>query len=438
MSTDNTEERGGELDARAAAIDLVASALDHRGGLEEAMERAPFSRLELRDRGLARMIAMTLLRRLGAIDRLLQARLKKEPPHAVIMLLRIGMAQAFYLDVPAFAAVDTTVRLAERDRSTRPFKGLINAVLRGLLREPPAAEQDPEHLLPDWLFARWRAAYGETAARQIAAVIVEEPATDVTPRDPNDTTLAGDLEATTLPGGSLRVGQRGDVTAWPGYAEGRWWVQDAAAAVPARLLRLEAGRSALDLCAAPGGKALQMAAAGAQVVALDRSGPRLRRLRLALERTGLSAEVVTADAAAWSDQRVFNSVLLDAPCSATGTFRRNPDVLWGAKASDIAKLAGVQARLLDAAAGRVAPGGRLVYCVCSLEPEEGEAQIEAFLKRHADFTLDPVAPGEGGSPEAAATKAGWLRILPHQTDGGLDGFFAARLERAASPADAAG
>jgi 16S rRNA (cytosine967-C5)-methyltransferase len=431
MSKDSTTERGDELAARAAAIDMVASALDHRGGLEEAMERAPFAGLEPRDRGLARMIAMTLLRRLGAIDRLLRARLKKEPPHAVTMLLRIGLAQALYMDVPAFAAVDTAVRLAERDRATRPFKGLINAVLRGLLRGPAMGDPDPEHLLPDWLFARWRAAHGEASARQMAAVITDEPATDVTPRDPNDAGLAEALEADVLPGGSLRVRQRGDVTAWPGYTEGRWWVQDAAAAVPARLLGLTKGETALDLCAAPGGKTLQMAAASALVTALDRSGPRLRRLRQALERTDLIAEVVIADAAAWDDPRAFDAVLLDAPCSATGTFRRNPDVLWGARASDIAKLAGVQARLLDAAAGHVAQGGRLVYCVCSLEPEEGEAQVESFLKRRADFRLDPIAPGEGGAPAAAATEAGWLRILPYQIDGGLDGFFAARLIRRA-------
>ena len=172
-----------------------------------------------------------------------------------------------------------------------------------------------------------------------------------------------------------------------------------------------------------------MAATGAKLVAMDRSNPRLKRLRQALERTGLEAEVVVADAGAWSETRTFDAVLLDAPCSATGTFRRNPDVLWGVRASDIAKLAGVQARLLDAVAKRVTPGGRLVYCVCSLEPEEGEAQIEAFLKRHGAFSLDPIAPGEGGSPEAAATKSGWLRILPHQIEGGLDGFFAARLVR---------
>ncbi len=428
MSKDPTTAPTDDLAARAAAIDLVASALDHRGGLDEAIDRAPFSDLELRDRGLARMIAMTVLRRLGVIDRLLQARLAKAPPFAVTMLLRIGAAQALYLDVPDFAAVDTTVRLAERDRATRPFKGLINAVLRGLVREPPAAA-DPEHLAPDWLFARWRAAFGDEAARAMAGVIAEEPATDVTPRHPTDTGLAAELEADTLPGGSLRVGRRGDLAAWPGYAEGRWWVQDAAAAIPARLFGAKPGATALDLCAAPGGKALQLIAAGARVTALDRSNPRLRRLRQALERMDLKAEVVVANAEAWADTRTFDAVLLDAPCSATGTFRRNPDVLWGAKAGDIAKLAGVQSRLLDAAATRVAPGGRLIYCVCSLEPEEGEGQIDAFLTRHPDFRVDAIAPDEGGAPPASLSSRGWLRILPHHLAGGLDGFFVARLSR---------
>ena len=252
----------------------------------------------------------------------------------------------------------------------------------------------------------------------------------MTPRDPADAAaLAEELEAEVLPGGSLRCGQRGDIAKWPGFAEGRWWVQDAAAAIPARLLDIKPGETAIDLCAAPGGKALQIAAAGGKLVAIDRSAARLKRVRQALERTGLEAEVVVADAAAWTDPRAFDAVLLDAPCSATGTFRRNPDVLWGARAADIAKLAGVQARLLDAAAGKVAPGGRLIYCVCSLEPEEGEGQVEAFLKRRPEFRLDPIAAGEGGAPSAAATAAGWLRILPHQIAGGLDGFFAARLIR---------
>jgi len=418
------------LPAREAALALVAAALDHRGGLEEAMDRAPFDRLELRDRALARMIAMTLLRRLGAIDRLLIPRLKKPPPEPVMMLLRLGVVQAFYLDTPSFAAVDTTVRLAGRDKATQPFKGLINAVLRGLLRGPTPTEDDPEVLAPGWVFSRWRAAYGEAAARAIAAQIAQEPATDLTPRDPADVAeLAAALDAEVLPGGSLRVAHRGDVAGWSGYGEGRWWVQDAAAAVPARLLAAKAGEAVLDICAAPGGKTLQLAATGARVTAVDRSGPRLRRLTQAMERTSLTAEVVTADIAKWTDQRLFDAVLIDAPCSATGTFRRHPDVLWGSRPGDIGKLAGVQARLLEAAASRAGPGGRLVYCVCSLEPEEGEAQIELFLKHHPEFRLSPITPGEGGAPEASVTAAGLLRILPHHRDGGLDGFFAARLVR---------
>ena len=418
------------LAAREAALALVAAALDHRGGLEEAMDRAPFDRLELRDRALARMIAMTLLRRLGSIDRLLTPRLRKPPPEPVLMLLRLGVVQAFYLDTPSFAAVDTTVRLAERDTATQPFKGLINAVLRGLLRGPALPPDDPETLAPGWIFTRWCAAFGEAEARAIAAQIVQEPSTDLTLRDPGDATeLAEALEADILPGGSLRVRHRGDVAAWAGYGEGRWWVQDAAAAVPAKLLAARPDETVLDVCAAPGGKTLQLAATGARVVALDRSGPRLRRLAQALDRTGLTAEVVTADIAKWSDARRFDAVLLDAPCSATGTFRRHPDVLWGSRPGDIAKLAGVQSRLLDAAAARVSPGGRLIYCVCSLEPEEGEAQIEGFLRRHDEFQVSPILPGEGGAPDAAVTPAGLLRILPHQREGGLDGFFAARLLR---------
>ncbi|MBV9510668.1 MAG: RsmB/NOP family class I SAM-dependent RNA methyltransferase [Caulobacteraceae bacterium] len=417
------------LAARIAAIALVEAALDHRGGLEEAMGRAPFAELDLRDRALARMIAMTLLRRLGGIDQRLQARLAKPPPPAVMMLLRLGAVQALHMDTPAFAAVDTTVRLAEQTPAARPFKGLINAVLRGLLRDD-ASPLEAEANIPAWLFARWRAAFGEADAQSMAAVILEEPATDLTPRDPADAgALAEAIGASLLPGGSLRVGHRGEVAAWPGYAEGRWWVQDAAAAIPARLAAAKPGETVLDLCSAPGGKLLQLAATGASVVAVDRSGPRLRRVRESLERTGLAAEVVQADAATWPDKRRFDVVLLDAPCSATGTFRRHPDVVWGARPPDIAKLAAVQARLLETAADRLRPGGRLVYCVCSLEPEEGEGQIEAFLKRRGDFTLSPITAGEGGAPEASITAAGWLRILPHHLEGGLDGFFAARLAR---------
>ena len=385
--------------------------------------------MEPRDRGFARMLALTTLRRLASIDAALDARLQKPPPDTVRNLLRIGTAQALFMDVPAFAAVDSTVRLAQSRSDTRPFKGLVNAVLRAVAREgaPDVAAA------PDWLYARWRAAFGEAAAAAIAAQISQEPPTDLTLKpSASPAALAEALEAQPLPGGSLRSSLRGDVSRWPGYEAGDWWVQDAAAAVPARLLDVRPGENALDLCAAPGGKTLQLAAAGARVVAVDRSASRLKRVRENLARTGLDAEVVGADAGAWADPRTFDAVLLDAPCSATGTFRRHPDVLWAARPSDIAKLAGVQSRLLDAAADRTRPGGRLVYCVCSLEPEEGEAQLAAFLARRADFQRIPVQPGEGGAPEEALTPAGDLRLLPsHWAErGGVDGFFVARLSRA--------
>ncbi|HQN50636.1 MAG TPA: RsmB/NOP family class I SAM-dependent RNA methyltransferase, partial [Phenylobacterium sp.] len=361
------------------------------------------------------------------IDRALEARLAKPPPEAVKNILRLGAAQAFAMGAPAYAAVAASVDLAAASAATRPFKGLVNAVLRKLTREPPNLA-DPEALAPSWLFARWRAAYGEDTARAIAAVIATEPATDLSLKAA-DPTLAGALEAESLAGGSLRTAKRGDVSAWPGFDDGTWWVQDANAAVPARLLDAQPGQTALDLCAAPGGKTLQLAATGASVTALDRSAARLERLKENLERTGLAAEIITADAATWEDPRRFEAVLLDAPCSATGTFRRNPDVLWAAKPGDIAALAGVQARMLDAAAAKVAPGGRLVYCVCSLEPEEGEAQTTGFLARHPEFRIEPALPGEAGAPEASLTPDGALRLLPQHRAGGGDGFYAVRFRR---------
>lgn len=425
-----TQELNDGLPAREAALTLIDAALSRRGGLDEAASANGFRFLEPRERAFARALAMAVLRHLGPIDRALAARLQKAPPDRVMNLLRLGAAQAFHLEVPAFAAVATSVELAGANKTSRPFKGLVNAVLRGLLRDAPPSN-DPTLLAPPWLYSRWVAAFGEATAREIAGQIALEPATDLSLKPGADAAaLAEALEGEILPGGSLRLRRKGDVAAWPGFEDGSWWVQDAAAAVPARLLDVKAGEAVLDLCAAPGGKTLQLAAAGADVVALDRSAARLKRLEENLARTGLEAQVVAADAAAWDDARTFDAILLDAPCSATGTFRRHPDVLWAARPGDVASLANVQARILDSAADRLEPGGRLVYCVCSLEPEEGEAQVEAFLARRPDMALDPIQPGEGGAPESSLTARGTLRLLPHQLDGGQDGFFAARFRKA--------
>jgi 16S rRNA (cytosine967-C5)-methyltransferase len=426
-------------ESRIAALDLLQAGIERRGGFDEALGRAPFNRLPVRDRAFARALASTTLRRLGLIDRLLAAKLQRTPPMLVMNLLRLGATQLLYMDTPAHAAVSTSVEAAQAQRDSRPFKGLINAVLRGLERDKadPAkamalAEVAPEIYAPEWLFNRWRAAFGEAAAVAIAARIPEEPGTDLSLRDPGEASeLARALDADILAGGSLRTQRRGDLTEWPGFEAGRWWVQDAAAAIPARLLDVQPGERVLDLCAAPGGKTLQLAAAGGIVTALDRSSARLGRLTENLDRIGLTAEVATADAADWSDTRLFDAVLLDAPCTATGTFRRHPDVLWAAKASDLGKLATLQTRLLESAARRVRPGGRLVYCVCSLEPEEGEAQMRHFLDRHPAFSLARVADGEGGAPPRGLTFDGAVRIHPglEAPAGGMDGFFAARFVR---------
>ncbi len=422
--TDSSDPPSAALLARQAALTLLQSALSRRGGLDEALSATKYMSLSPQDRAFARAVVMATLRRLGPIDRALDGKLTREPPAPARDLLRLGLAQAFWLDTPAFAAVDTTVSLAPK-----PLRGLVNAVLRGVLRDGPPGEP-PEALAPPWLLARWSAAYGETTALAIAAQIALEPATDLTPRAPEEALrLAEALEAQLRPDGGLRLNRRGDVATWPGFEAGQWWVQDQAAAIPARLLGLAPGQTAVDLCAAPGGKTLQMAAAGAKVTALDKSAGRLRRVTAGLARTGLAAETVVADAAAWTDQRLFDAVLLDAPCSATGTFRRHPDVLWNARPGDIPALAQTQAALLASAAARVRPGGLLVYSVCSLEPEEGEAQARAFLAARPEFALAPIAPGEGGAPLASLTPDGWLRILPHHAEGGLDGFFIARFVR---------
>ena len=417
------------LPARAAALDLLIAALGGRAGMDEGLSHPALAALPARDRAFARALVMATLRHLGPIDSALQAKVKKAPPDKVVQILRLGVAQIFVLKTPAHAAVTTSVDLVAQDKGLQMFKGLVNAVLRGLVREPPELD-DPELMAPSWLYARWRAAFGAEAAREIAAAIAEEPATDLSLRDPaRAAELATALEARILPGGTLRTPKRGDLATWPEFAEGAWWVQDAAAAIPARLLDVQAGQTALDMCAAPGGKTLQLAAAGAQVTAVDRAPVRLKRVIENLARTGLSAETVTSDAAIWNDRRTFDAVLLDAPCSATGTFRRHPDVLWAAKPSDVAGLAAVQSKLLDAAARRTRSGGRLVYCVCSLEPEEGEGQVSAFLGRTPEMTLDPIAPGEGGAPAASVRPDGALRILPRHIEGGMDGFYVARFRK---------
>lgn len=422
------------LAVRRAAADAVDAVLEKGRPLEEALERLT-RELDERDRGLARMIAATTLRKFGTLRALIGSLLERGLPEKagrVETLLVTGAAQILFMDVPDHAAVDTSVALAAENPASAGFKGLVNAVLRRVAREgrgslPDVADQ------PQWMVDGWTAAYGGKDALAIAHALASEAPLDLTAKD-DAAGWAEKLGGKLLPTGSIRLVEAGNVTALPGFEEGAWWVQDAAAALPARLLHAKAGETIADLCAAPGGKTAQLAATGAQVTALDRSGQRLKRLKQNLARLKLDAEIVEADAAEWKGGP-FDGVLIDAPCSATGTIRRHPDVAWTKAPGDIASLGALQARILANAADLVKPGGVLVYSTCSLEPEEGEKQVEALLAARPDFARDPVAPGECGVAAEWINAAGELRTLPtHLPDAdprfaGIDGFFAARLRR---------
>ncbi|BEV09519.1 RsmB/NOP family class I SAM-dependent RNA methyltransferase [Asticcacaulis sp. DW145] len=417
--------------ARVTAITLIDAALEKRSGFDEAAASPDFLKLSETERAFARALSLLVLRRLGQLDHVIHKKTQKMPPEAVRQLLRIGMAQIFFMQVPDFAAVSTTVKIAERENKTRPFKGLINAILRGLIREGKLSDVNPKRLVPDWLWQRWVQTYGEDNAEGMATVLTEEPATDLSFRNPAERdALKEALQGEVVGPVNLRSALRGDLRQWADYEAGKWWVQDIAAATPVNLLGDLSGKTALDVCAAPGGKTMQLIARGAQTVAIDRSKNRLRRVEDNLARVGMSAEIHNADASTFDDPRAFDVVLVDAPCSATGTYRRQPDVLWATRPADVAKLADVQHRLLDALAPRVKPGGDFLYCTCSLEREEGETQILAFLRRNKDFTL--VRHGADQHPDIPAASfapEGWLRLLPHQRKGGQDGFFVAHLKR---------
>ena len=425
------------LAERRAASRVVAMTLSREAMLDEALAREG-------EQPLTRAIAVTTFRRLGTIFDALSIRLAKGLPkdQEILAILATGVAQILFLDVPDHAAVDLAVRLSQDSNRTRHLSGMVNAVLRRVARERDAILGARTAELPDWLAARWGRTYGADRAAAIAAAQLGGAPLDLSCRSEPDV-WAERLGAVVLPTGSLRLLDRRPVTELPGFAEGAFWVQDAAAAIPTRLIGAQAGMRVLDLCAAPGGKTAQLAAAGAEVTALDRAEHRLDRLAANMERLGLEAEIVCADALAF-EADPFDAVLLDAPCTATGTLRRHPDIAWTRSEEDIRILASRQAALLDHAARLVRPGGRLVYCTCSLEPEEGEAQAASFLARHADFARLPIAAGEGGIGAEMLTGEGDLRTAPDLWPappaplpsvegwrGGVDGFYAVRLVRQA-------
>jgi 16S rRNA (cytosine967-C5)-methyltransferase len=394
-----------------------------------------------RDRAFVRRLATTSLRRFGQADALIATLLDKGPlpakESALRTLLVMASVELLFLATPPHAAIDTAVRLAQSIPALAGRGGLVNALLRRLSREvqdeAAAAARAPVTCnVPDWLLRRWTQHYGKAAAEEFAAVHAAEPPLDFTVKGDEDWTER--LGATRLPTGSLRRAAGGLIGDLPGFADGAWWIQDAAAALPARLLGDVKGRTVLDLCAAPGGKTAQLAASGAHVTALDRDAGRLARLESNLKRLGLAARFVCADILTFKPEAAVSHILLDAPCTATGTLRRHPDLPWLKRETDIAAAAEQQAAFLDAAAGMLAPGGMLVYAVCSLEPEEGEAQIMALLNRSKALRPFPLNPDEISGTTAFITPEGYLRTTPSAWPelGGLDGFFAARLMRSTS------
>jgi 16S rRNA (cytosine967-C5)-methyltransferase len=433
------------LAARRIAADILDGVLHKHRTLDEQLDGAAahpgLKNLSDRDRALMRRLVATILRRLGTLghvlSRLLDRGIPTDAPRAQSALL-IGAAQILWMDVPDHAAVDLSVRLVQSDRRAAKYAGLVNAVLRRCAREghPLIDEVKSQTLdVPPWLLARWIAHYGEAVARDIAVAIGQEPSLDLTVKSDAEqwaTRLHGEI----LPTGSVRTLLQGSVTMLPGFTEGHWWVQDAAAALPARLFGDVAGKTIVDLCAAPGGKTAQLVAAGARVTAIDRSPSRMTRLRDNLARLTLEAETAVADAADWLGQNSngdFDGILVDAPCTSTGTIRRHPDVGWLRQESDIAALAALQRRLLQKAVAVLKPGGMLVYCTCSLEPEEGEQAISVLLANEPAMRRVPIEAGEVAGLTEIVTAAGDLRTLPchlpHDDPrlGGLDGFYAARL-----------
>ena len=436
---------------RFVALDLLIR-IFHRGQLLSTLidRHSGLATLTPRDRAFARLITTTVLRRKGQIDDLINQMLHHPlpaKPTALRHILRIGVAQLIFLSVPPHAAIDETVTLTKQPH-LNGFTPLVNAVLRRIDRQGAAlvAAQDSTRLnLPDWLWESWVRAYGPQAARISAQAHLHPPPFDLTILKPEmlESIAAGDqgpptapFEGKYLPTGSLRLITPPQwVETMPGYHEGIWQAQDAAAALPARLIlsALKGGNGCriLDLCAAPGGKTAQLAAAGAHVTALDRSARRLERLRANFDRLGLQADIVQADALNWTPDHPFDAVLLDAPCSATGTLRRRPDVTWRKTPQLAEARTALQDRLLDQAVNMVKPGGFLVYAVCSLQPEEGIERVNRVLATRPDFTRLPITVAEVGDPDFITTE-GDLLTLPGQwaEHGGIDGFQAARLMKA--------
>lgn len=431
-----------ELQTRHLAIEIFSAVLRKGRGLEDEfatqMEKQQQKEpLETRDRTFVRLLVTTMLRRLGQIDNILARYLKRplsEKANYVLDALRLSVAQLVFLDTPPHAAVSTGVSLV-KSWGIGGFAGLANAVLRQVAQEGKsvAAEQNEAELnIPSWLLRSWKKAYGEETAYKIALSALKEAPLDFSVKG-NAEEWAEKLEAVVMPTGTLRRPKSASVPLLPGFEEGQWWVQDLAAALPAKLLKDIEDKKVIDICAAPGGKTAQLAVAGADVTVLDVSANRLKRLKENMDRLNLSVEIITADARKWwleegKGHETFEAVLLDAPCSATGTLRRHPDVICHRAPDDIARLSKTQKELLLTAIDMLEEDGEMVYCVCSLLPEEGVNIVEQAI---AEGLIERIPITQEEVPDFMISEAGDLCVFPffYEESGGCDGFYAARLRR---------
>lgn len=423
-------------DARSTALDVLAHITTDRIEVDEAIARTGFANLDARERGFAFTLVMTCLRWGRAADHLLMAHMETllpERKQRAKWAMRMGVIQLRVLGTPDHAAVSETVDLMKANKGDKAFAGLTNAVLKKIAAERPVVE--PRNAFPHWFETNWRESYGDEDFVAMAHMMVEEP--------PLDLTIRGDVLEYEKKLGGLRVGERTvrlpkeisgtDVKNLEGYNEGAWWVQDAAATLPVMLLGDVKGLHVLDLCAAPGGKTAQLCAGGATVTAVDRSPSRIRRLQENMQRLNMSPTIMDADIMKWEPQHSFDAILLDAPCSATGTFRRHPEIGWIRGPREHLRLAGIQRDMLERAWQWLKPGGRLVYAVCSLEPAEGEQQMEWFAETHANASIVRPIMTPGIIPQEAWTLKNTVRVLPHygREIGGYDGFFTACIVKTA-------
>lgn len=424
MTTTPQNQSGNDgIAARALAARILNGVFLDKREIDESAASAEHGPAE---RARARSIARGVMRRLDAIDALIDPHVERKTPFAARNLLRIAAWELHFDEVPPHAAIASAVEVAKRSKKIGRFKGVINAVGRKIAEA--AIDDAPLQALPKYLRVPFVKAYGEQATAAMEAVFATGAPTDLSVRDAGQTAeMAASLNAEALPTGSLRLLGRAQISALPGYEDGAFWVQDAAAALPAKMLGDVAGAHVLDLCAAPGGKTLQLAAAGADVTALDVSDARLERVQENLERTKLSAKLVAADATDWTPDDKFDAILLDAPCSATGTLRRHPELPFIRADANLQPVFALQRELLERALGWLKPGGKLVFATCSLLPAEGEDLIG---KMKLESQIDAASASDLGAPAEWISPQGWLRTRPDfwAERGGVDGFFAVRLK----------